>query len=115
MGKTTFVSGMADTTEDEEILQRKKDFKKIRKFLIRQTGVGQGKREENQLWSKFKSLSFNQYLREVGMFSDFADMEDSNKVEKAKKRYIDALTVGIKGNGAIFMKREPKDVFTNKF
>ena len=39
---------------------------------------------------------FDQYLREVGMFSEFADMEDSKEVEKAKKRYLDALTIAVK-------------------
>ena len=33
----------------------------------------------------------------------------------AKHRYLDALLVGIKGNGAVIMKREVKDIFTNGF
>ena len=42
-------------------------------------------------------------------------MSDPTEIENANKRYENALSPSIKGNGAILMKRETKDVLTNYF
>lgn len=38
--KTMFVPAMDNDLDEEEVLKRKNDLKKIRQFLIRQTGYG---------------------------------------------------------------------------
>ena len=86
----------------------------IRKNLIRQTGH-EGKRDDNEMWKKFRNFDFNSFLFEVGMFPKNENRADPSMIEKANKKYPDAVSVSIKGNGAIFIKREPKDVFTNNF
>ena len=106
---------MDDSLDEEEVLRRKNNLKKIRKYLIRQTGYGQGKREDSELWNRFQSLSFLQYLKDVGMFSNDAKPNDALEIEKAHNCYKNALSASIKGNGAIFVKRDPKDVFTNNY
>ena len=44
------------------------------------------------------------------MFAKAANFNDPLEIEKANKRYENALSASIKGTGAIFIKREPKDV-----
>ena len=114
LGKTTFIPGISNALEEEDIQTRKANFKKIRKFLIRQTGH-EGKRDDNHMWKRFKSWNFHSFLFEVGMFQEGVNITDPDMIEEANKRYFDALSAGITGNGAIFVKREPKDVFTNNF
>ena len=47
--KTMFIPAIDISLAEEEVVRRKNDLKKIRKFLIRQTGYGQGKREDSDL------------------------------------------------------------------
>ena len=51
------------------------------------------------------------------MFEENKLIEEFTPIEKraAYERYLRALSVAVKGTGAIFMKRNPKDVFTNNF
>ena len=46
--------------------------------------------------------------KEISMYSE-------SEIANAKKRYIDALSVSVKGTGAIFLRRNTKDIFTNNF
>ena len=114
MGRTTFIPGISKSLNEEDIEMRKNNFRKIRKFLIRQTGHD-GKREDNENWKKFNTWDFHTFLFEVGMFSKGDNTKDPVAIEKANQKYLEALSASIKGNGAIFSKREPKDVFTNNF
>ena len=114
IGKTTFIPRMLESLSEDEIEVRKKNLKKIKKFLIRQTGH-EGKREDNSLWIKFRSWDFHTFLYEVGMFPNGANIEDTAQIEKANQQYLEALSSSVKGNGAIFLKRDSKDVFTNNF
>ena len=49
------------------------------------------------------------------MFSKNVSWSDPIEIENANKRYENALSASIKGNGAVFVKRATKDVFTNNF
>ena len=102
---------------------------KIKKYLIRQTYYEESNSDpfkcsdahsvdSSQLYAKnFKKLSFIEFLYEVGMFQNEKPLKQCSRKEKelAYQRYIDALSASIRGSGSIFMKRDPKDVFTNNF
>ena len=62
-------------------------------------------------------MSFLDFLYHVGMFLNAKPLSKYTKEEiaAAKQRYLDALSVGIKGTGAVIMKREVKYIFTNGF
>ena len=51
------------------------------------------------------------------MFGNTRNIENLSEEDKiiGYKRYLNALSVSIRGTGAIFLKRDPKDVFTNNF
>ncbi len=115
MDKTTFIPGLAKDLSEDEMVKIKADYKKIRKFLIRQTGYGLGKRQDNESWKKFSSWTFTDFLVEVGMFEKHANVDSQIEIQKAIKRYEKAISACIKGTGAIFSKRDPCDVFTNNF
>ena len=106
---------MSTSLEETEVSNRKKDLSKIKKYLIRQTGHGKGKREDSEQWNIFKDMTFEQFLNDVGMLDKDANTDDLLEIEKANQRYEAALSASVKGNGAIFMKRDPKDIFTNNF
>ena len=97
--ETTFIPGLSKDLSEEDIVYIKSDYKKIRKFLIRQTGYNQGKRDDNESWKKFRSWSFSKFLVELGMFDKYANTNDSIEVEKAYQRYKTALSASIKHHG----------------
>ena len=63
------------------------------------------------------SLDFWKFLYEVGMFEDVKEFEQYTDLEKqeARMRYLNAITASIRGSGAVFLKRETKDIFINNF
>jgi hypothetical protein len=62
-------------------------------------------------------MTFIQFLFEVGMFESDKNLETFSAKEKhsAYQRYINALSASVRGTGAVFLKRETKDIFTNNF
>ena len=58
-----------------------------------------------------------EFLFNVGMFKEDKNIEQYSKKEKdnAYQRYLNALSVSVRGTGAVFLKRNPKDVLTNNF
>ena len=58
-----------------------------------------------------------EYIYEVGMFQSDKQLKDYSRKEKdeAYNRYINALSASIRGTGSIFLKRKPKDIYTNNF
>ena len=58
-----------------------------------------------------------EFLFNVGMFKEEKSIGQYSKSEKehAYQRYLNALSVSVRGTGAIFLKRNPKDVLTNNF
>ena len=114
MDETTLIPGISNLEEDE-VKKRKSDLRKIRKYLVRQTGFAEGNREDNKSWQQFKKLTFNQFLRNVGMYEDIEEDSTSTKFDIALKRYKEAISAHVKGSGAVFIKRNPEDVFTNNY
>ena len=60
MDETKFVRGFAEGTNEDEIKQAKKDYKKIRKYLLRLTHAEDFK--ESDKWKCFIKLTFNEFL-----------------------------------------------------
>ena len=98
----------------KELLKKAKDdYMKIRKYLLRfsheMVDMDPKKIE------KFKSLSFYEFLYEVGMFEEGQDSSNLRFQQKAKERYLTALRSDIKSSGILLIKRSTKDLFTNNF
>ena len=98
----------------KDLLKKAKDdYMKIRNYLLRfsheMSDMDPVKVE------KFKSLTFYEYLYEIGMFEE--GQHSSNKVfqQQAKERYLTALRCEIKSSGFLLIKRTTKDIFTNNF
>jgi hypothetical protein len=62
-------------------------------------------------------MSFNEFLVEVGMLEEDKPFNQCSEqdIKLARKRYLEALSVSVRGTGAVFIKRSPKDIFTNNF
>ena len=117
MNKATFILGMSKDLDEESAKQRKEDLKKIKKYLIRQSYSESSEEKETEEFMKLKSLSFLQFLYEVGMFKREKSIEDYSDREKkdAYDRYINALSASVRGTGSVFLKRGTEDLFTNNF
>ena len=115
MNKTRLVLGVSKDINKEELSKRKVDLKKIKKFLIRET-YSENK-DESEKFQAFKKTTFIEFLFNVGMFTGKKTINQYTKEEKqaAYERYLNALSVSVRGTGAIFLKRNPKDVLTNNF
>jgi hypothetical protein len=115
LNRTKLILGIPKDLDENELSQRKSDCKKIKKFLIRQT-YSENK-DESERFKAFKKSSFFQFLFDVGMFDEKRTIEQLSDQEKKAgyQRYVSALSVSVRGTGAIFLKRNPKDVFTNNF
>ena len=115
LNKTQLILGIPKDLDKEEISNRKADLKKIRKFLIRETYSED--KNESQRFKTFKETTFMEFLINVGMFKEDKTIGQfsKNEKERAYQRYLNALSVSVRGTGAIFLKRNPKDVLTNNF
>ena len=114
MDKTKLILGMSKELDDLEVSKRTRDLRKINKFLIRETF----KHQEFENIDNFKILrtnSFLQFLNEVGMFEEEKPQYSQQEIKAATQRYYNALSASIKGTGAVLMKREVKDLFTNGY
>ena len=109
---TEFIYGFSEDEEQEVIKNAKKDYNKIRKYLLRMTH-GE-KFRESVAWKHFVSLNFTQFLYEVGML-DGESLHDVNEVAKAKARYLKALKCEVKSSGLLLLKRNTEDILTNNF
>jgi hypothetical protein len=117
MNKTTFILGMSKDLEESVIQQRKRDLKKIKNYLIRQTFSENYSAEDNPNFSTFKNLTFIQFLYEAGMFESTKSIEEYTLHEKSQayQQYRDAISASVRGSGSVFLKRKTKDLFTNNF
>ena len=97
----------------EELQKAKDDYTKIRKFLLRLSHE-MGDMDPDRV-EKFKSMSFYEFLYEVGMFQDGESIANTSHQQKAKKRYLTALRCEIKSSGYLLLRRTPRDLFTNNF
>ena len=115
MHKTTLILGIPKDLSKEEVSRRKSDLKQIRKFLIRQSYSECN--EESEHFKNLKTLSFIEFLFEVGMFGNTSRIEKISEKDKklGYERYINALSVAVRGTGKVFLKRNLKDIFTNNY
>ena len=109
---TEFIYGFSQDEDEEFVKKAKKDYNKIRKYLLRITH-GENFRE-SAAWKYFVSLTFENFLFEVGMI-DGEVLEDANEVAKAKARYLTALRCEVKSSGLLLLKRNTEDILTNNF
>ena len=93
----------------------RRDLKHIKAYLIRKTYFFVSKENEAE-WMKFKNMTFEEYLCDLGMFEEIPASEtEENRLKLAKERYYNALRAEISGSGFVFLKRNPCDVFTNNY
>ena len=86
--KTEFILGFPEDTDKTTLNKAKADYEKIRKYLLRLTN--ESDYELSERWQKFVSLSFYEYLYEVGMLES-DDWSDVEAQQKARARYLTAL------------------------
>ena len=86
----------------------------IKKYLIRQTYNENGNIEDLPSWKKLKSLDFTEFLVEIGFLNSEAK-DDAASIKAAEERYEQAIRASIKGIGAIFPRRNTKDIYINNF
>ena len=74
-------------------------------------------KEESERFKQFKKTTFLEFLFNVGMFQENKRIQQLSESDKKAgyQRYLNALSVSVRGTGAIFLKRKPKDVLTNNF
>ena len=103
-------------SEDAKTRQRmKKDYEHIRAYLIRKTHFFESKEQEH-VWNKFKKMTFEEFLQDLGMFEDIpAEKTETERKEIGRIRYLNALRVSITSNGQMFLFRNTEDVFINNF
>ena len=65
--ETIFLLGIPKDLPEEELGKRKKDYRKIRKYLMRQTF---SEDKESKARVKLMNLSFKEFLFEVGMVNE---------------------------------------------
>ena len=112
MDETKLILGISKNEDEQVVKERKKDLNKIINFLVRQT------HESNpEKWEILQKLNFWEFLLQVGMFAESKSLDEYTDEERqsAKVRYLNALSVSIKGTAAVFMKRKVKDLFINGY
>ena len=116
MNETILVLQASQELSEEEINQRKLDLKKIKKFLIRQTH-NENLDADPEKMNKLKTLSFWDFLYEVGMFSKDKPICGFSTTEKedAKRKYLNALSVSVSGKACVILKRKVEDIFVNGY
>ena len=67
--KTKFILGIEKDLDEKVLASRKKDLKKITKYLIRQTFC-ESNLVESKSWKALKKMDFHEFLYNVGMFSE---------------------------------------------
>jgi hypothetical protein len=72
--KTEFVLAFPEDVDENELKVAKKDYRKIRKYLLRLTHGADFK--DSEQWKNFKGLTFNQFLFEIGMFREGKSQDD---------------------------------------
>ena len=116
LDETKLILGIPKDTEEDIIKDRKRDLNKIIKFLIRQTYCEQPSNESDS-WKTLKTMNFYEFLHSVGMFIEDKPIEEYSETEKqkAKCRYLDALSAAVQGSAMLVLKREVKNLFINGY
>ena len=85
MDKTKLLLPISKSEDPKLVNQMKKDLKHIRAYLLRrihflETG------ENEYLWTKFKSMTFYEFLKDLGMFEGISpDVSEEEAKQQAKK------------------------------
>ena len=87
--KNEFLLAFPAETDPSNLRKAKADYEKIRKYLLRLTN--DSNYENSDRWQEFVSMSFYQYLHEVGMFDEKDDWNDGEAKQRARDRYLTAL------------------------
>ena len=114
--ETKLIAALSKDADEDFANECKKDLNKILKYLQRQTYNESHFIDESCL-NALTSMTFYDFLYEVGMFDENIDISrtDEKEMKKAKKRYILALSSGIRGRAVVLLKREVKDIFVNGY
>ena len=112
MEETKLILGVSSELDETIAKKRNKDLNKVMKFLLRQT-VDQ----EAENWINLKNMNFLNFIYETGMFTTFKPVNEytDEEIKEAKERYINAISMSVKGTGKIFLRRNVKDIFTNGY
>jgi hypothetical protein len=60
-------------------------------------------------------MSFPEFLYQVGMFEKGKGPDNVTEIEKARKRYLNALRCEVRSSGLLLLRRDPEDILTNNF
>ena len=95
--------------DDKNINEMKKDNLHIRKYLERTC-------RDEVLLKKLEQMNFWEFLYDLGMYDKKASSwEDEKYQDSARKRYLNAISVNIKGTASIFMKRSTSEISINNY
>ena len=111
--KTTFIQAFPSDTDKEIVRQAKKDYEKIRKFMLRLTSKEDFRNSGE--WKSFIELSFREFLYEIGLYPEGKKIGDPDDFASAKKRYLTGLRCGVKSTGMLILRRKTSDIFTNNY
>ena len=111
--KTEFIRAFPSETDENELKEAKKDYRKIKKYLLRLTHDDDF--QDTEKWKNFKKMTFNEFLYEVGMFADGKELLDKSALKQARNRYLNALRCEVKSSGMLILRRRPEDILTNNF
>ena len=116
MEETRFILAPPKDLDENEVIKRKVDLKRIKKYLLRQT-YSLTSVEESEKWKKLKKMSFLEFLYAVGMFQVLKPLTSYTTVEVhgAIERYYNALGLSLRGTGGVFLKRKVANIFINAF
>ena len=116
LDETKVIQGISKDEDANSVKAKKADLNKIVKFLLRQTYTDR-KLDDLSSWKQLKELNFWQFLFEVGMFEGNKSLDNYSEIEreKARSRYLDAISASVQGSGIIVLKRNVRDVFVNGY
>ena len=113
--KTTLIFPIPKNEDTKESNRMKEDLRHIKAYLIRRTQFIINK-ENEKIWKKFESMTFNEFLQDLGFHKDISpDLPEEERNSLARKRYINALRADVNDSGLIIKKRSNKDVYINNF
>jgi len=117
LDKTEVVLGFKKDEDVEVIKSSRKDYTHIRKYLIRKTYVPECKKlKDSPEWAKLKQFTFEEFLIDVGMYSECSsNLTSDEQFIQARNRYMRALRASVRGLASIIPKRDLRDIFTNNY
>ena len=110
---TEFLLPFPDDYDLTEFKKAKRDYFRIRKYLLRLTHSDEFREDER--WKNFEAMSFNEFLFNVGMFESGKDIHDNTAFQTARSRYLTALRCEVKTSGLLLLRRQTQDIMTNNF